>query len=100
MDYVLLSPNDGELLKKAHQMLLEGGVNDNVKWNKVFNPDSFNERATIEHRSVYCYALYIDDGELCFFSHTVMGATPITLTPENLSESVATVLNAYKQAQS
>ena len=31
MDYVLLSPNNGELLKKAYQMLLDGGVKDSLE---------------------------------------------------------------------
>lgn len=94
MDYVLLSPNDGELLKKAHQMLLDGGVKDDVVWNTYFNPDI----------SDYTEALLIrctGPRLMQFHNHGCKGDTkiPIHLTPENLTEAVTTVLNAYKQAQ-
>jgi len=94
MDYVLLSPNDGELLKKAHQMLLEGGVKDDAGWNMFINPDNDSECIAL---NVMCSgSLYMS-----FHNHDCKedNTTPIRLAPENLTESVATVLNAYKAAQ-
>ena len=102
MDYVLLSPNDGELLKKAHQMLLEGGVNDDAKWNKYYNPDADKELAQTENRDVWYYALeVIDNGRMSFHNHDCNGedVIPITITPENITESVATVLNSYNASK-
>ena len=91
MDYVLLSPNDGELLKKAHQMLLEGGVKDNKGWNKDKAPD--------KRKSTICLLVYGCLNCMEFYNHDCEHETtiPITLTPENLTESVNTVLAEYKK---
>jgi len=104
MDYVLLSPNDGELLKKAHQMLLDGGVKDDKEWNKYKNPDMNNERAEKENRKVWWFALKVSFRHLDmnFHNHDCQDDTTIQifLTKRNLKKSVAIVLNAYKAAQS
>lgn len=102
MDYVLLSPNDGELLKKAHQMLLDGGVMDDKEWNERINPDVNNNFTKEKGRLVLNYALLICiDGRrgMEYHTHECTRTIPITLTPENLTESVNTVLAEYKKAQ-
>lgn len=94
MDYVLLSPNDGELLRKAHQMLLDGGVMDDERWNNWFNPDTEDVIAL--------QILMYGPRYMSYHNHACEDetTTPIRITPENLTESVATVINAYKKAQS
>jgi len=93
MDYVLLSPNDGELLKKAHQMLLDGGVKDDASWNEDFNPDCDTE--------VIALCVYEKSRDMCYHTHDCKDdtTTPIRLTKRNLNKSVATVLKAYNEAQ-
>ena len=95
MYYVLLSPNDGELLKKAHQMLLDGGVNDDAEWNKYYNPD--DKEGDIIALNISCGGFRWMNYHNHKCAHPT--TTPITLTTENLTESVNTVLAAYKEAQ-
>lgn len=94
MEYVLLSPNDGELLKKAHQMLLEGGVIDDEKWNSRWNPDVMND---IEGLLIFCTA----PRWMNFHNHDCSGQNtiPITITKRNLKKSVATILKAYNASK-
>jgi hypothetical protein len=101
-EYVLLSPHDGELLKKAHLMLMEGGVKDDTIWNKHRNPNIGNDKAKMRERGVYYYALHIDDDCATFFSYNFNhdnDVVCITLTPENISESVETVLKSYNASK-
>ena len=92
---VLYSPTDPALLVKAYEMLLEGGVPDDKEWNEEYHPISgFSE---FSEDTEY---LLIDIESCSFFSHDCIWEDEddpmlITLTLENLNDSVRTVLENF-----
>lgn len=99
--YVLLSPDDADLLKKAHEMLVMAGIPDHVEWNKERQPD--NNAPERFDRKVWYYALSIDYndmgdcGRLLFHTHDCSPQIPIILTESNLTDSVNKVIAEWEK---
>ena len=87
---VLYSPADPALLVKAYEMLKEKGYPDDCRWNSKYMKVGEKKQLDTSYINGMCFFNFPPDKE------EYEKGQVITLTPENLEQSVRTVLDTIK----